>query len=150
MGYDQPQTETYIQASSAFGATTESQRYIGPPGKKGYVRDIDVDPTANMVGTTTVPEITVGASQGASEYARFRLGTTAILGYTSAAGPRRATQVSNRKKTFDDFAGHVKLSQDNVPATVIPADTAFFISRVAGTGGVPAGTGTSRVTIDWY
>lgn len=150
MGYETPQTETYIQPSSAFGATTESQKYIGPKGKSGYVREIDVDITADMVGTTTVPEIAVGASQGASEYSRFRLGTVIGTGYTSAAGPRRATQVSNGKKTLADFAEHVKLTQDTVAATLIPADTAFFISRVAGVGGVPAGTGRSRVIIDWF
>lgn len=148
--YDNPQTEEYVAVSSAFGAATESKKFIGPKGKVGYVRDIDVDISADMVGTTTVPEIAVGASQGAAEYARFRLGTTAILGYTSAAGPRRASQVGNalvpqKGLAFEDFVGHVKLGTAR-----IPADTAFFISRVAGVGGAPAGTATSRVIIDWF
>lgn len=142
------QTEFYAQPSSAFGATTETQTYMGPKGKQGYVRDIDIDITADMVGTTTVPEIMVGTASGLSEYARFRLGTTAILGYTSAAGPRRASVVAGGAKNFDDFAGHVKLGSD-VSATRIPADTAFVITRKLGVGGTPAGTGRSRVIIDW-
>lgn len=148
--YDNPQTEIYIAPSSAFGAATESQRYFGPKGKVGYVRDIDIHITADMVGTTTVPEIAVGATQGAAEYARFRLGTTLILGYTIAAGPRRASQVAGTPPpksglAFEDFVGHVKLG-----TALIPADTAFYISRVAGVGGAPAGTGPSRVIIDWF
>lgn len=147
MSYDNPQTEYYSQPSSAFGATTESTRFMGPKGKIGYVRDIDVFLSADAVGTTSVPEISVGATQGSAEYARFRLGTTAILGYTAAAGPRRATQVANANPAtglaFEDFPGHVKLGTAR-----IPADTGFYISRVAGVG-TPAGTGSSRVIIDW-
>lgn len=150
MAYDQPLTETYIQPSSAFGAATETQTYFGPRGKVGYVRDIDVDITADMVGTTTVPEIMVGTASGLSEYARFRLGTTAIAGYTSAQGPRRAKQVSGGNNTYADFSEHVKLGQSAVAATRLPADTAFVITRKLGVGGAPAGTGRSRVIIDWF
>lgn len=170
MSYEQGTiTETYIQPSTAFGATTETQAYVGPKGKTGYVRDIDVDITADMVGTTTVPEILVGSASGLSEYSRFRLGTTAVAGYTVAQTPvRRAKQVSNGKVFMDDFAEHVKLSRTtpdgtralisnnafvDTPASVlltrIPADTVFIISRKAGVGGVPAGTARSRVIIDW-
>ena len=145
MSYDNPQREVYVQPSSAFGATTESQQYMGPKGKKGLVRDIDVDISADMVGTTTVPEIAVGAASATAEYGRFRLGTVIGTGYTSAAGPRRATVVSGGKDTLSDFAAHVQLA-----TAFIPADTAFFISRVLGVGGTPAGTGRSRVVIDWF
>lgn len=162
MAYDIPLTEFYNQVSSAFGAATETQSFFGPKGKIGYVRDIDVDITADMVGTTTVPEIMVGSASGLSEYARLRLGTTAIAGYTTAGGPRRARQVSNGKAYFDDFSEHVKLGRGtadptrvgdtaaSVVLTRIPADTAFVITRKLGVGGVPAGTGRSRVIIDWF
>ncbi len=148
MAYDNPQRETYHQASSAFGATTESSQYYGPKGKVGYVRDIDVYITATMVGTTTVPEICVGSSQGDASYARFRLGTAAGTGYAATA-PFRASKVGgftleDGTPVYEDYTGHVKMA-----TAVIPADTAFFISRVACTGGSPAGTGTSRVIIDW-
>lgn len=169
MAYDTPLTEFYTQVSSAFGAATETTTFFGPKGKVGYVRDIDVDITADMVGTTTVPEIMVGTASGLSEYARFRLGTTAIAGYTTAGGPRRAKQVSNGKTYLDDFSEHVKLGRStidaaralvsnnvyvdtaaSVAATRLPADTAFVITRKLGVGGVPAGTGRSRVIIDWF
>lgn len=148
--YDGPMVETYIQPSSAFGATTESQRYFGPKGKKGHVIDIDVDITADMVGTTTVPEICVGTASADASYGRFRLGTAVGTGYTSAQGSRRATQVGGNAVTddtpvYEDFTGHVKLR-----TAYIPADTEFFISRVAGVGGGPAGTGRSRVMIVWF
>lgn len=147
--YDTPWRETYIAPSSAFGATTESQQYYGPKGKKGLVVDIDVYITATMVGTTTVPEIVVGATSGASEYARFRLGTTATAGYAATA-PFRASVVGGHTlqddtPVFEDFTAHVKLR-----TALMPADTIFFITRVAGVGGTPAGTGPSRVIIEWF
>lgn len=147
--YDLPITEEYFIPSAAFGATLDTTRIVGPKGRKGYVRDIMVDITATMVGTTTVPEIAVGASSGTSEYARFRLGTTAIAGYAATA-VFRASQVGGNTlvdgtPAYEDYSGHVKLS-----TAVIPADTQIFISRVAGVGGTPAGTGTTRVTIDWF
>lgn len=149
MGYDNPLREVYVQPSSAFGATTEIQTYVGPKGLTGLVRDIDIDITADMVGTTTVPEIDVGSGSGLTEYARFRLGTTAVAGYTTAQGAsRRATVVAGKRFgqdcAYQDYAGHVMLATAR-----IPADTPFVITRKAGTGGVPAGTGRSRVIIDW-
>jgi hypothetical protein len=148
LSYDTPLRECYFAPSSAFGATTESQQWIGPKGLTGWVRDIMVYITASMVGTTTVPEITVGSSEGATTYARFRLGTTAIAGYTTATAVRRASIVAADNwdnASLADFAGHVLMR-----TAVIPADTIFFISRVAGVGGTPAGTGPSWVWIDWY
>ena len=148
--YDDPQRETYYLPSAAFGATTDSVKLIGPKGKKGYVRDVIVILTADAVGTTTVPEIAVGTSQGNADYARFRLGTSATAGVTAANSPHRASQVGGNtlidgSNNYEDFPGHVKLG-----TAPIPADTAFFISRVAGTGGVPAGTGSVYVVIDWF
>lgn len=143
--YDIPRTEIYQQPASAFGATTESMRWFTPRGMYGFVRDIDINITADMVGTTTVPEIAVGTAQGNNEYARFRLGTAAGTGFTSAQGGRRASQVSGGLNTFEPFTGAVLLSRAR-----IPTNAEFFISRVAGTGGTPAGNGTSRVIIDWF
>lgn len=151
--YDEPIREVYTMPSAAFGATTDAMRIIGPRGKWGLVRDIEVDITASMVGTTTVPEIAVGAAQGQNQYGRFRLGTTATAGYAATA-VFRASQVggntlSDGTATFDDFPEHVKLGAVQQIASRIPADTQVFITRVAGTGGSPAGTGAVRVTIDW-
>jgi len=143
-----PQTIIYESATGAFGATTASKSYIGPKGCKGYVRDIEVFLTADAVGTTTVPEVTVGSAAGLTEYARYRLGTTAILGLTAAATPQRARSLvtgNPTPPTYSDYAGHVAL--ETAP---IPADTAFVISGKAGVGGTPAGTGYHRVEIDWF
>lgn len=147
--YNDPITEEYYIPSAAFGATTDATRIVGPKGRKGYVRDIMVDITASMVGTTTVPEIVVGATSGASEYARFRLGTSATAGYAATA-VFRASQVGGNtlvdgSPVYEDYTGHVKMA-----TAQIPADTQIFITRVAGVGGVPAGTGAVRVTIDWF
>jgi hypothetical protein len=125
----------------------------GPKGLKGQVRDISVTLTVAPVGTTSVPEICVGTAQGLSEYARFRLGTTAILGYTVVPACYRASQIAGDPNyglsLLEDYVGHVKMSAMYTPAAFIPADATFFISRVAGVG-APAGTGSSFVVIDWF
>lgn len=151
--YDNPQTEVYYLASAAYGATTASKVINGPLGKKGIVRDIIVLPSADMVGTTTVPEVTVGSGAGLVEYARYRLGTTAIAGYTAAGGPYRARDAAlsapgnagGSPPAWSDYAGHVQLE-----TAYIPADANFTISGKAGVGGTPAGTFEAYVRIDWW
>lgn len=147
--YDNPIRLTYKSAVGAFGNATAIETYIGPKGKKGIVRDIEVELTADAVGTTTVPEINVGTASGDVSYARFRLGTTATAGYTAAGTPLRAATLCGGAggvpPTLSDYAGHVALE-----TAQIPADTPFVITNKAGTGGAPAGTGYSVVTIDWY
>lgn len=150
MHYHNPERIAYESATGAFGATTASKSYIGPKGKKGLVRDIEVFLTADAVGTTTVPEVTVGATAGATEYARWRLGTTATAGITAASTPKRASSLvtednGERPLVSLDFSGHVSLETD-----FIPADTGFVISGKAGVGGTPAGTGYHIVYIDWF
>lgn len=152
MSYDNPQREVYVIPSGAFGATTAALKFLGPKGKTGIVRDIAVEISADMVGTTTVPEIAVGAASSGNDYARFRLGTTAILGYTAANTPFRAKSLiagpantGGVPPTLTDFAGHVLLETAR-----LPADTAFFITGIAGVGGTPAGTARYEVTIDWF
>jgi hypothetical protein len=148
MSYDQPQREVYSIPSGAFGAGAIATKFIGPKGKVGLVRDISVEISADMVGTTTVPEIGVGLASSGVDYARFRLGTTAILGYTAASTPRRASGLvvgNPTPPTLTDFAGHVLLETAR-----LPADTAFFITGIAGVGGSPAGTARYEVTIDWF
>ncbi len=153
MSYDNPQREVYYLPSAAYGASTASKTIKGPKGKKGLVRDIVVLATADMVGTTTVPEVTVGATAGAVEYARFRLGTAAGTGYDSDNSPFRARALTATAPgntggippALNDFAGHVALETAS-----IPADTAFVVSGKAGTGGVPAGTFEAYVHVDWF
>lgn len=154
--YNQPDRREYGQASAAFGATTDSQKFISPRGKRGLVRDITWDITADMVGTTSVPEINVGSalSTGGStlynEYARVRLGSTAILGYTTSNDPKSAQAIIGDKGTkfnvsYEDFTGHAKLA-----TAFIPKDTIVFVTRVLGVGGSPAGTAQTKVIVDWF
>jgi hypothetical protein len=147
-----------------FGADGEAKSYvfIGPPGKKGLVRDIEVRVTEDMVGTTTVPEVNVGDAPSDlgsldAEYARFRLGSTAILGYTTTTGlilraaslatdsikePGAAT-LPGRQST--NYSEHVVLEK-----AFIPADTAFYLSLVPGSGGSETGAGMVALEIDWF
>jgi len=114
-----PQAITYESATGAFGATTASKSYIGPKGKKGLVRDIEVFLTADAVGTTTVPEVTVGTAAGDATYARYRLGTTATAGLAAASTPQRARSLvtgSGQAQTATDFASHVELEKAFIPA----------------------------------
>lgn len=147
--YASPITEKYTLPSSAFGATTATQTHKGPPGRRGLVRDIRVLLTADAVGTSAVPEIDVGNASGDTSYARFRLGTAAGSGYAASSSPFNAralcTGGNGLKPTKSDFTGHVALETD-----FIPADTAFVITAKQGSGGVPAGTGITEVTIDWF
>jgi len=148
VSYENPISERFTLPSAAYGATTASQKIRGPKGKIGYVRDITVIPTADMVGTTTVPEVAVGATQGAAEYARFRLGTAVGTGYTAAQGVRRARPLATTTTTpptLTDFAAHVQLETAR-----IPADTDVFVSGVQGVGGTPAGTFVAYVDVEWF
>ena len=147
MSYDLPIRRNYKSAVGAFGATTATEQYIGPPGKKGMVKEIVVCLTADAVGTTTVPEIDVGTTSGDVSYARFRLGSSATAGYTAAVTPKSARALCVGNPTppiLSDFSGHVALE-----TAYLPADTAFVITNKAGVGGTPAGTGYSVVEIEW-
>jgi hypothetical protein len=151
--YEKPIRERFSPGPAvAFGAAagTVSYAYIGPRGKRGMVRDITARITAAFVGTTSVPEITVGSAASSvgslnAEYARFRMGTAAATGYGTDPGVRRASQVSGGLNVYEDFTGHVKLA-----TAFIPADTVFVITLVEGDGGSEAGTAFVWVDIDWF
>jgi|ERR1043166_3234234 hypothetical protein len=146
--YNQAAIEVLSLGSNAFGNSTATFSYIGPKGKEGHVEDIVVDITADMVGTTTVPEVDVGTASGDVTYARYRLGSAAGTGYAASATPKRASQEAwsgNPPITLSDFAGHVALNTAR-----IPKDTAFVITLKAGTGGSPAGTAKVYVILKWF
>jgi hypothetical protein len=146
--YATPQVEVLGLPNQAFGGATKTFNYVGPKGREGHVEDIVVDVTADMVGTTAVPEVDVGTASGDTTYARYRLGTAAGAGYTAAQGIRRGSQeawTGNPPITLSDYAGHVALN-----AARIPRDTAFVITLKAGTGGTPAGTANVYVIIKWF
>ncbi len=165
MSYNSADTQTYSWApDSTFGATSVTHNIVGPKGKVGFVRDISVDVTTSLVGTTTVPEIDVGISSGDYTYGRYRLGTAAGTGY--GTGMHSASQeaiTGNPPRTLADYAGHVVLDGGpltssgiaggsygtQMPAGRIAANAAVVVTCAAGTGGVPAGGGQVRLKIEW-
>lgn len=165
--YDTPIRTRYAISPTTplqFGAEGETAAYefIGPKGKRGLVRDIEIEVTENMVGTTTVPEINVGAAASSAgtpsvDYARWRLGTAAGTGYTTSVSPNplRASSLVNSYnevgaatlpgKQSTRFTEHVALEK-----AFIPADTPFFISFREGVDGTETGAGRVAVEIEWF
>jgi hypothetical protein len=128
MSYDNGYVEEHVFNDTTFGATSVTHQIIGPKGKVGFVRDIMVDIATSLVGTTTVPEIDLGISSGDSTFGRYRLGQTAILGYTT--GQHRASTeaiTGNPPRALADFTGHVILDGG-------PLDANFRVQ----TGRIPA------------
>src|SRR4051812_19944059 len=124
MSYDKPwKSEVYYLPSAAYGSAAAQKKIKSPKNKQRIVKDLLVLISADIVGTTTVPELNVGASAGSSEYARFRLGTTAILGYLAANTPIRARALvegqpgfKGAQLTWSDYAGHISLETAKIPA----------------------------------
>lgn len=154
MSYDNPDIREYSWgAAEAFGAASILHYIVGPKGKVGFVRDISVDLTVASVGTTTVPEIDVGAFSGDVTYGRYRLGTSIVLGY--AIGNHTASNeaiTGNPPRSLSDYAGHVVLDGGPlgstgggvaggtfltvVPQGRIPANGQLVSNIVNGTGNV--------------
>jgi hypothetical protein len=165
--YDEPRRERYSLLGSAFGSGTVSRTFQGPPGKQGLVRDIVIDVTTAMVGTTSVPEMRVGTAASDNSFARWLLGTSATAGYGTGEFRARSLcqnaqgRTGSKAMQLNDFAHHIALEGNDGSGTVgqaadangfayLPADTAFFITGVAGVGGTPAGTADVYVDIDWF
>ena len=161
MSYDKAvriryQTAGIIQFGAA-GETVSMGTFRGPKGLTGLVRDIEINVTETMVGTTQVPEIDVGSAISTNngttkvvyaEYARFRLGTTAAAGYATSTAVRRARPLCVGNPTppvLSDFTAHVQLETAR-----IPADTDFVITLLEGLDGTEAGAGIVAVEIDWF
>lgn len=117
MAYDISDVEMYEYAEvTTWAAATKAFTIVGPRGKVGFVRDLMVQVTTSMVGTTSVPELDVGISSGDFTYGRYRLGTATATGYNT--GPYRASAeaiVGNPPRLLSDYASHVVL--DGGPLT---------------------------------
>ena len=117
MSYDISDVELHQWAESAtWAATSVTHNIVGPRGKVGFVRDLMVEITTSMVGTTSVPELQVGISSGDYTYGRYRLGTATATGYNT--GPFRASAEAITglpPRTLADYSGHVVL--DGGPLT---------------------------------
>lgn len=148
MAYDTPTTQDYGPELGTITLTSGASLNIrGPRGKKGLVRDIEVDVTTS-INATTVSEVDVGISSADASYGRFRLGTTVSTGY--GTGVKRASvvagaspgQVGTNPVTYNDFANHVEIMK-----ALIPADTDIVLSTTIASS---AGAGRVRVRIAWF
>jgi hypothetical protein len=120
MSYELPDIRIYdwmTTADQTFGATTIAHYIVGPKGKVGFVRDILVEVTTSLVGTTSVPEIDVGISSGDATYGRYRLGTSigTGLGVGSYSASDEPDIVGNPPRLGTLFSNHVVL--DGGPLT---------------------------------
>lgn len=148
VSYDNPIRERRSYMAQAFGAEAGTKTFtiLGPKGRRGLVRDIEVEITTAMVGTTSVPEIDVGTESGDTSYARFRLGSAAGAGYgTGVKRARSLTKGDGEVPKLTDFAGHVELE-----TALLPPDTPVVITLKEGVDGVEAGTASVHVDIDWF
>jgi hypothetical protein len=152
MSFDLPDNEVYIWNDATFGAATVNHYIVGPRGKVGFVRDIEVEVDVALVGTTTVPEVNVGIATGDFTYGRYRLGSTAILGY--GVGAFKASNeliVGNPPRVATDFAGHVVLDGGPLFSSGISGGsfgTQLSQGRIAASGRpvINAVNGTGNVT----
>lgn len=150
MGYDQSDVEVYTYTDATFGATTVAHPFMGPRGKVGLVRDISVDVSTALVGTTSVPEIAVGIASGDATFGRYRLGSAVGTAYTGTTAHRASQEniTGLPPRTLADFTGHVILDggplQTTADATTslstplgrIPASPLLVTNVVSGTAGV--------------
>lgn len=163
MAYERSEAALYQWGQDAtFGATTVTHEIVGPRGKVGLVRDLSVDITTSIVGTTFVPEICVGLSSGDITFGRYCLGTTASTAYTllgmrtasdelittmpprslSDYAPARTSFTTGPRLFLDGYpystggsiTGGSSTTQN--PAGRIPAGPFTITSVVSGTAGV--------------
>ncbi len=137
MSYDVSELGVYQWPTDAtFGSVAVTHQIVGPPGKVGFVRDMGVDVTTAVVGTTSVPELLVGIASQDFTYGRYRLGSTAILGYpTGRWSARNEIITGNPPRVATDYAGHVVLDGGPLFATGISGGS---FSTVASQGRIAA------------
>lgn len=126
--------------AEAFGASTITHQIIGPKGCVGFVRDILVEVTVAMVGTTFVPEVAVGIASGDNTFGRYRLGSAVGTGYglgMHRAGAEQLTvNLNNAGRQLSDYPGHVVLDGGAYAAAIGTPGGSF--STVAPSGRIPA------------
>lgn len=108
--YDWAEVTAWASGAGATGAAAINKYIVGPRGKVGFVRDMIVEVTTSMVGTTSVAELQIGISSGDYTYGRYRLGTGAATGYVSGTYRASAELITgNPPRTATDYSGHVVL-----------------------------------------
>lgn len=139
MSYELPDIELYEWAQDAtFGGTSVTHQIIGPRGKVGFVRDLQVDITTSLTSTGTVPEIRVGISSGDFTFGRYRLGLTPST-TSYGTGVHRASieaWTGLPPRTLNDFTGHVVLDGGPLTSQGIAGGS---YGTVVPAGRIPAG-----------
>ena len=111
----------------AFGAASEGMVILGPKGKKGSVKEIEVEAIETFTNTTTEAIIELGSAAGTAEYVNMGLGTLAD---------------GDQQRLTDTAADLV--------SDALPADTDVHLTFNAPTGGTPAGKAHVHVMVEWY
>jgi hypothetical protein len=140
--YDNPMRMTYVYPALAFGGASSAST-IKPPRrlagsgtmKEGIIHDIHVAVTVLFTAVTTPAFVRLGYAGDHDYYAELNMGTAA-----ASAGINAGEQ-----STYPIFR-KIDLANDETPGAL----TAVLVNFVAATGGSPAGTGTTTVSIGWY
>lgn len=127
MSYSDPITTVYSYGNHDFGTASETFRFKGPAGKKGYIVDVNVSATETFTATTTEGAVKIGSAEGGAQYVNMGLGTLAD----------KATQNAS------DTAADIVLRD-------LPADTGIWVQFLAPTGGTPAGMADVQIIVNWY
>jgi len=127
MSYSNPVFLPLAFGNHDFGAAGEAFTFRGPSGKKGTLKEIEVNATEIFSATTVEGRIDLGSSASGAQYATFGLGTTA----------------DGATVRMSDTAADLVLE-------ALPADTDIHVTYVAPTGGTPTGKGYVEVMVEWY
>jgi hypothetical protein len=127
MSYSNPVFLPLAFGNHDFGAGDEAFTFRGPSGKKGNLKEIEINATEVFSDTTLEGKIELGSSAAAADYAAFGLGTTAD-GATA-----RATDTDG-----------------DIVSQALPADTDIHVTYSAPTGGTPTGKAYVEVMVEWY
>ena len=111
----------------AFGAASEGMVIRGPSGKKGSIKEIEVEAIETFTNTTTEGFVRLGSGAAGYEYVNMGLGTLA----------------DGAQSRLTDVAADLVLD-------ALPAATTVHLTLVAPTGGTPAGKAHVHVMIEWY
>ena len=126
MSYSDPRPYAFSYYHD-FGAGTGSMIIRGPEGKKGSIKEIDVEAIETFNAVTTEGAVNLGSSAAGTQYVNMGLGTLA----------------AGAQQSLTDTAADLVLD-------ALPADTDIHLTLKAPTGGTPAGQAHVHVMIEWY
>ena len=131
MSYSNPITQTVPLGAFLTTAAAVTINVVGPKGMQGRLREIFARSSAvnHVLGTTTPTKLQVGIAGSLERFAAFLPPAMTIPTAT----------------TLTNLPGASVLT-----TTVIAANEQVVVTTVANTGGVPTGTITYELLIDWF